>query len=227
MLGIGSSIAVIEALPFRHSIHGKWRSHLLLRGENVPAVDVIVTCCNEDPDIILNTVRAALALDYPSNRFRVVLTDDGNSPEVLARVSALAAHMPNLFYTTRKKNGPAGFKAGNLNHAVKFVASLPQGPAEMIAGLDADMIPEKRWLRVIVAHLVQDAGLGLACPPQVRDYTICVYIDSETNSTFTTFLQMTHFHSPCFRHGVTTKFSETWQKQPGALVQAGLLGDKP
>lgn len=36
-----------------------------------------------------------------------------------------------------------------------------------MAALDADMIPEKDWLRAVIAHLVVDPNMALTCPPQV------------------------------------------------------------
>ena len=50
-----------------HILFGRWRPRLRLTGENVPSVDIIVTCCNEELDIILDTVRAAVELDYPNH----------------------------------------------------------------------------------------------------------------------------------------------------------------
>ncbi|KJZ72403.1 hypothetical protein HIM_08206 [Hirsutella minnesotensis 3608] len=42
---------------------------------------------------------------------------------------------------------------------------LPRGHASFIAGLDADMIPERRWLRAQLPHLVSDARMAFTCPP--------------------------------------------------------------
>lgn len=58
-------------------------------------------------------------------------------------------------------------KAGNLNHAIRFIQTLVQEPAEFIASLDADMIPEKKWLRAMLPHLLLDSKMGVACPTQV------------------------------------------------------------
>ncbi|KAK4171100.1 hypothetical protein QBC36DRAFT_295667 [Triangularia setosa] len=49
--------------------------------------------------------------------------------------------MPNLYYTARVKT-------------------------ELLAGLDADMIPE-RWLRACVAHLARDLKVGVVCSAQL------------------------------------------------------------
>lgn len=133
----------------------------------MPCVDIIIPVCNEKLDIIQDTVRATLNIDYPAHRFRVIVSDDGRNQKLEAWVLQLAADTPNLYYTARVKYGPAGYKAGNLNHAITVSDTLPGGRAELVAGLDADMIPEKRWLRACVAHLIRDPKMGVVCPAQL------------------------------------------------------------
>ena len=58
------------------------RTKPALMGDDVPNVDVLITCCREDIDVIMDTTRAACALDYPRDRFRVFVCDDGASAEV-------------------------------------------------------------------------------------------------------------------------------------------------
>lgn len=45
------------------SIRGRSRPKLRLRGEEVPTVDAFITCCGEDVDVVLDTTRAAAAVD--------------------------------------------------------------------------------------------------------------------------------------------------------------------
>lgn len=112
---------------------------------------------------------AAAAVDWPTDRFRVVVLDDGGSGELQKAVETLALVYSNVYYTarTKVKGVPHHFKAGNLNHGLHFVHGLPGGAGDYIAALDADMIPEPDWLRAIIAHLVIDPKLALSCPPQV------------------------------------------------------------
>ena len=113
-------------------------------------------------DVLLDTVRAACSLDYPSDRFRVVVLDDSNSAQT--QVESLKASFANLSYSARMKKDGAWHKAGNINHGLTYVSSL--GPMDMVAGLDVDMIPEKGWLRRLVPHLSRDEKLGLVSPNQ-------------------------------------------------------------
>jgi cellulose synthase/poly-beta-1,6-N-acetylglucosamine synthase-like glycosyltransferase len=150
-------------------LKGRNREKLRIVGDVVPTVDVFVTCCGEDIDVILDTTRAAAAVDWPADRFRVVVLDDGGSSDLCTAIEQLALLYPNVDYTARikVKGVPHHYKAGNLNHALAFVHGLPGGASEYIAALDADMIPEPEWLRAIMAHLVIEPELAMSCPPQV------------------------------------------------------------
>ncbi|HQS69511.1 MAG TPA: glycosyltransferase, partial [Novosphingobium sp.] len=49
-----------------------------------PTVDVYVPTYNESLEIVRNTVYAAMDMDYPADRFRVYILDDGRRPEFRA-----------------------------------------------------------------------------------------------------------------------------------------------
>jgi hypothetical protein len=100
------------------SIRGRTRPKLRIRGEDVPTVDVFITCCGEDVDVVLNTTRAACAVDYPQERFRVVVLDDGKDAELEKACKNLTAtEYPNLYYHARIKikGVPHHSKAGKLD----------------------------------------------------------------------------------------------------------------
>ena len=157
------------------SVRGRTRPKLRIRGDNVPTVDVFITCCGEDVDVVLDTARAACAVDYPQERFRVVILDNGKDAELEKSCNDLTANeYPNLYYHARIKikGVPHHFKAGNLTGGTNLVMKLEGGEAEYIAALDADMIPEPDWLRAIIAHMVHDPKMALVCPPQVSNSNI-------------------------------------------------------
>lgn len=145
---------------------GQPRKLLRLRGDQVPTVDVFIPCCGENINVILDTIRAACAVDCPNNRFRVVVLDDGSSRELEKEVSQVQRRRTNLYYTTRPDKSTGFEKASNLNYGLNFVNTLQGGPSEYVAVLDADMIAELEWLRALLPHLVQEPGLALANPPQ-------------------------------------------------------------
>jgi cellulose synthase/poly-beta-1,6-N-acetylglucosamine synthase-like glycosyltransferase len=176
-------------------------------------------------DVLLDTVRATCNIDYPPERFRVFLSDDGASEELRTAVESLDIIGPKLIYTTREKPAVKDYKAGNLNHGLKFSRALPNQSwrvgvtyieeppgssfpskkssaatlvgsdtdempkpiakalpptvyeledtsvslqaSEYVVGIDADMIPERCMLRALLPHMVNDATMAMACPPQV------------------------------------------------------------
>ena len=142
------------------------RPRLELCEDVAPAVDIFITCCGEDTGLILDTVRAACALNYPPHLIRVFILDDGASAELSHTVDALRQSVGNLYYTARKKSPVKDYKAGNLNHGLEFTKTLPSPAADIVAGLDADMIPEPERLRRTIPHLMENRKMGLVNAPQ-------------------------------------------------------------
>lgn len=124
------------------SMKKRRRPKLRLLGLDVPTVDVFITCCGEEDDVVMDTFRAAYNLDYPRDRFRVILLDDGKSASLEASVNALGHTYPNVYYMARIKikGQPHHFKAGNLNYGLDQVHLLPGGAGKFMAALDADMV---------------------------------------------------------------------------------------
>jgi cellulose synthase/poly-beta-1,6-N-acetylglucosamine synthase-like glycosyltransferase len=171
---IGVEVAV--AIPsLMHNLWTMWamkkrhRPKLRLVSDDVPSVDVFVTCCGEEDEVVLDTVRGACDVDYPRDRFRVIVLDDGKSASLEVAVNALDLTYRNVFYMARTKipGVPHHFKAGNLNYGLEMTHQLPGGAGQFMAALDADMIPERDWLRAIMPHLLIDDKMALACPPQL------------------------------------------------------------
>jgi cellulose synthase (UDP-forming) len=55
-----------------------------------PSVDVFITCYNEPVEIVEETTKAALAIDYPTTKLCVYVLDDGNSPALRSMVERLS-----------------------------------------------------------------------------------------------------------------------------------------
>lgn len=144
----------------------KKRPNLRLLGNNVPTVDIIITTCREPTDVCLDTVLAAIHVDYPKDRFRVIVTDDGANEDLRKGIIELAKSNlgSRLFYTSRTKGRHDRHKAANLNHALAFASMLPGGASEFAAGLDADMIPLCELLRAQIPHMLLDDRLSMTCP---------------------------------------------------------------
>jgi cellulose synthase (UDP-forming) len=122
------------------------------RGEPPPpppdaTVDVFITTYNEPVEMVLDTARAALRIDYPHTTW---ILDDGNREEM--RVAAKAIGVGYLTRSEDWTNRPRHDKAGNLNNAL----FLTHGEFMLI--LDADQIP---------APAILDRTLGYFTDPRV------------------------------------------------------------
>ncbi|KAL8945885.1 MAG: hypothetical protein Q9222_007638 [Ikaeria aurantiellina] len=142
-----------------------------LTGDVCPTVDIFITYCGEELDVLLDTVRAAIVLDYPKQSYRVIVLDDSVSVNVETEVGKLRSQHKGLYYTTRGTKPKTHTKAGNLNHGLKYVSKLPGGASDMVAVLDVDMIPFPHLLRALVPHMLEDRKVAMANPPQ-RQYNI-------------------------------------------------------
>jgi len=117
-----------------------------------PTVDVYVPTYNESLEIVQNTVFAAMDMDYPADRFRVFILDDGRRPEFQAFARAAGCG-----YLTRGDNLHA--KAGNLNAAMK------KTDGELIAIFDCDHVPTRPFLQLTVGWFQKDPKLALMQTP--------------------------------------------------------------
>ena len=120
--------------------------------ETWPMVDVYIPTYNESLEIVRNTVFAAQDMDYPADRFRVFILDDGRRPDFRA-----FARSAGCGYLTRSDNLHA--KAGNLNAAMK------KTDGELIAIFDCDHVPTRAFLQLSVGWFQKDARLALLQTP--------------------------------------------------------------
>ena len=123
--------------------------------EQPPSIDVLICSYNEEKEILERTIVGALGMDYPN--FRVWMLDDSRR----AWVKTLCAEL-GCRYLSRPDNAHA--KAGNLNHALKHIATLPD-PPEFVSILDADFVPTPQFLKRAMS-LFRDSTIGVVQTPQ-------------------------------------------------------------
>jgi len=102
-----------------------------------PPVDVFVTVVNEPLDILRRTLVGCTSQDYPTDKYKVYVLDDGHRQDVRRLAGSMGCH-----YITR--DGRDHAKAGNLNHALK------QTSGELIAVFDTDHVPTSSFLHETV-----------------------------------------------------------------------------
>jgi cellulose synthase (UDP-forming) len=117
-----------------------------------PTVDVYVPTYNESLDIVRDTVLAAQCMDYPSDKIKIYILDDGKRSEF-----AVFAAEANVGYITRDDNAHA--KAGNLNKAMK------KTHGELICIFDCDHVATRGFLQATVGSFLRDDRLALIQTP--------------------------------------------------------------
>ena len=142
-----------------------------LKDDDLPTVDVFVPTYNEDRELLAQTLAAAKAIDYPRDKLKVFLLDDGgteqkrNSERLDAAMEARHRHADlqelcgqlDVQYLTRARNEHA--KAGNLNNG------LDQSSGELVVVFDADHAPARDFLHCTVGFFSKEPKLFLVQTP--------------------------------------------------------------
>ncbi|MFH1850378.1 MAG: glycosyltransferase [archaeon] len=130
---------------------GKRRQGSNLQKGDEPYVTVQIPTYNELA--ALNCAKKCLEFDYPAEKYKIIIGDDSNDPNVSALIDEFAhEHSDMVTVTRRGKN--TGYKPGNLNHMLKY------SDGELLVIFDSDFLPEKDFLRRIVAPFA-DEGVSV------------------------------------------------------------------
>lgn len=136
---------------------------------NLPVVDVFVPTYNESDEIIRVTVIAATQMEYPKDRLRIHICDDGGTLNKRSQPASQEAAWERYFrlrqmadelgvnYITRETNAHA--KAGNVNHALNHT------DGELFLVLDCDHVPTTNMLKRTVGYFLADPKLFLVQTP--------------------------------------------------------------
>ncbi len=127
--------------------------------EDLPMVSIHVPAYNEPPAMLIETLEALAALDYP--RFEVLVVDNNTKdPAVWQPVAAHCGKLGERFRFFHVEP-LAGFKAGALNYALARTA--PE--AEVVAVIDSDYQVTPDWLKVLAPQF-SEPTLAIAQAPQ-------------------------------------------------------------
>ena len=105
-----------------------------------PMISLHVPAHNEPPDMVIDTLRSLLRLDYA--RYEIILIDDNTDDEQLWRPVEAWCERHGV-KSAHLENWP-GYKSGALNYALRRLTS-PE--AELIGVVDADYQIEPGFLR--------------------------------------------------------------------------------
>jgi cellulose synthase (UDP-forming) len=112
-----------------------------------PTVDVFIPTYNEPLYVVAPTILAARALDWPVDKLRVYVLDDGCRPELQHFARAVG-----VGYFARADN--AHGKAGSINKVLGKTAG------EVIVVFDCDQVPTRSFLQLSMGWLMRDERLA-------------------------------------------------------------------
>lgn len=118
-----------------------------------PTCTILIPAHNEEK-VIANTIEAMLNLNYPKDKLKVMVINDGSKDATKAIIESYAAKDNRVvLYNVPEGQGGKG-KSRALNLGVKQVTS------EVIAIYDADNTPDPMALHYLVANLMAQKDLG-------------------------------------------------------------------
>jgi cellulose synthase (UDP-forming) len=120
--------------------------------KELPVVDIFIPIFSEPADILYRTIVGCQALDYPAEKKKIYVLDDGHREEIKNLAAKLGCE-----YLTRaiRKYG----KAGNLNNGLR------NSGGEVIAFFDCDHVPVRSFLKETVGFF-KDPKVALVQTPQ-------------------------------------------------------------
>lgn len=155
LLIVGEVFHLWQVLGYVHSVWPRKRN-LEFDAGFTPQVGVFITVCGEPKEIVAETVKASLAMNYPN--FNVYILNDG-----------LVANRDNwkeaedvadeFGITCITRTVPGGAKAGNINHALSVT------PEPFVVIFDADHVPKPHFLNSMMGYF-DDDKVGFVQSPQ-------------------------------------------------------------
>lgn len=109
--------------------------------EQWPKVDIYIPTYNEDVEIVRKTTLCALAIDYPTDKKKVYILDDGRAEKYRARREKLRQMCEELGVTMLTRDNNDHAKAGNINTAFK------RTDGDLVLILDCDHMPIRPFLK--------------------------------------------------------------------------------
>lgn len=117
-----------------------------------PTVDIYIPTYNEPLSVVRPTILAAMDMDWPREKLRVYVLDDGRREEFRQFCEEVG-----VTHLTRADSKHA--KAGNLNRA------MAKTSGEFIAIFDCDHIPTRSFLQITMGWMKKDPRLGMIQTP--------------------------------------------------------------
>jgi len=174
-VGVTLSIAALGVIVVLLAEAHEWAEALWLKqwrrspqpkaqpGDRLPRVSVHVPAYNEPPDMLIQTLDALAAMDYPDYEV-LVIDNNTKDPTVWQPVQAHCEQLGPRFRFFHV-DPLAGFKAGALNFALRETDPA----AEVVAVIDSDYLVESNWLRELVPLFSEPRMAIVQAPQDYRD----------------------------------------------------------
>jgi cellulose synthase (UDP-forming) len=117
-----------------------------------PTVDLFIPTYNEALSVVRSTVLAAQSIDWPRDKIKIFVLDDGRRDEFRVFCEDVG-----VTHVTRDNNRHA--KAGNINAALKNTTG------EFVAIFDCDHIPTRSFMQIAMGWFDRDPKLGMVQLP--------------------------------------------------------------
>ncbi|MCG2783410.1 MAG: glycosyltransferase [Candidatus Altiarchaeales archaeon] len=116
-----------------------------------PRVTVQIPTFNEP--VAIRCARSCLNFDYPKGGFEIIIGDDSTNPDVSEAINEFAEENKGMVRVTRRGHN-RGFKAGNLNHMLKF------SEGDIVVIFDSDFTAQRDFLKRVVMPFIKDDKVG-------------------------------------------------------------------
>ena len=145
---------VLTIFAFVHGLNSeKERDRLLSEPFAFPFVSILIPAHNEGL-VIKRTIESMLTLNYPRERYEVIIVNDGSDDDTEEVVSKLAKRHRNVKLVNIPEGEGGKGKSRTLN------VGLEHAMGDVISVFDADNRPEPNSLLYLVANLVEDPKLA-------------------------------------------------------------------
>lgn len=129
--------------------------------EYKPFVSLHIPAYKENPDVLIETIKATLNLDYPKDKYEVIVIINNTKDDKYKLPVKLYCETitdVNIKYLDIECTG---FKGGALNAALEYMDSN----TEVIGIIDADYVVNNAWLKDL-CPIFKDKTIGIVQAPQ-------------------------------------------------------------
>lgn len=146
-----------------YTVRNRQMKPTVLNPSRIPKVSIHVPAYNEPADMMIETLNALAALDYPD--FEVLVIDNNTRDEAVWRPVQKHCELLGARFRFFHVSPLAGFKAGALNYALRNTHE----DAEVVAAIDSDYQVEPNWLRDLVGAFENPRIAIVQSPQDYRD----------------------------------------------------------